>query len=106
MANQTLSEEQLVNWDIRAIYTPEIFEQWLNTITKRKAVFVELMQIKVYDGKINLVLSVYCADTQEELEESDPEFWFSHNVLENEFWGVVAAAANSPATFAPEFFFE
>lgn len=64
------------------------------------------MHIKDYDGKSNLVLSVYCAETQEELEESDPEFRFSHNVLENEFWSFVSAAANSQATFDTEFFFE
>lgn len=101
-----MTEEQAITWDIRAIYSPEIFEQRLNAITKRKAIFVELMHIKDYDGKSNLVLSVYCADTQEELEESDPEFWFSYNVLENEFLGFVAVAANSQATFDTDFFFE
>lgn len=101
-----MTEEQAITWDIRAIYSLEIFEQWLNAMTKRKAVFVELMHIKDYDGKSNLVLSVYCAETQEELEESDPEFWFSYNVLENEFWSFVAVAANSPVTFDTEFFFE
>ncbi|EOS7834361.1 hypothetical protein ACV6EA_15310 [Enterococcus hirae] len=101
-----MTEEQAITWDIRAIYSPEIFERWLNAITKRKTVFVELMHIKDYDGKSNLVLSVYCAETQEELEESDPEFWFSYNVLENEFWSFVAVAANSLATFDTEFFFE
>lgn len=90
-----MTEEQAITWDIRAIYSLEIFEQWLNAITKRKAVFVELMYIKDYDGKSNLVLSVYCAETQEELEESDPEFW-----------SFVSAAANSQATFDTEFFFE
>ncbi|EOW1885789.1 hypothetical protein ACNZ61_002997 [Enterococcus hirae] len=101
-----MAEERVLAWDIRAIHTPEMFEQWLNAITKRKVVFVELMSIKDYDGKNNLVLSVYCAETQEELEESDPCFWFSYNVVESEFWGFVAAAANSQAAFNTDFFFE
>lgn len=49
-----MTEEQAITWDIRAVYSPEIFKQWLNAITKRKAVFVELMHIKDYDGKSNL----------------------------------------------------
>lgn len=101
-----MTEEQAITWDIRAMYSSEILEQWLNAITKRKVVFVELMHTKDYDGKNNLVLSAYCAETQEELEESEPLVWFSYNVLESEFWVFVAAAANSPATFNTEFFFE
>jgi len=101
-----MTKEQALTWDIRAMYTPEIFGQWLNEITKTKAVFVELIHTKDYDGKNNLVLSVHCAEGQEALEESDPEFWFSYNALENEFWGFVAAAANSRVTFYTDFFFE
>ena len=102
---QTLTKEQLLNWDIRAIHNPEIFEQWLNTIAEEKTVSTELIYTKM-NGQYDLMLNVYYANTQEELEEITPDFFFSYSWLEEKFWGFVSAAAKSKATFDAEFFFD
>lgn len=102
---ETLTKEQLLNWDIRAIDRPEIFEQWLNAVTEEKVVSTTLIYTKI-DRQNDLILSVCLADTQEELEETYPSFSFSYSCSEKEFWGFVSAAAKSKATFDTEFFFE
>lgn len=102
---QIFTKEKLLNWDIRAIHRPEIFEQWLNAIAEEEVVLTELIYTKI-DGQNDLTLSVCLADTQEELEETYPYFFFRHSWLKEEFWEFVSAAAKSKATFDTEFFFE
>ncbi|OTO02258.1 hypothetical protein [Enterococcus sp. 5B3_DIV0040] len=100
-----LTKEQLLNWDVRAIGCPEIFEQWLNAVAEENVVSTTLIYTKI-DGQNDLILNVCWADTQEELEEKYPYFFFSYSCLEKEFWGFVSAAAKSKATFDTEFFFD
>ena len=89
-----MTEKEFLNWDIRAIYTPELLQKWLEVVMKSRIVHAELVTVNH-----DILLGFYIGDSMEELEEANPDFWFSKSGLEEEFWAFVGVTAITFPTF-------
>ena len=64
-----MTEKEFLNWDIRAIYTPELLQKWLEVVMKSRIVHAELVTVNH-----DILLGFYIGDSMEELVEANTDF--------------------------------
>lgn len=77
--------------DFRSVISANGLSRWIEE-AKLAGMLVKIELYTLHRDTTDTVLGVWFAPKNDDIEETDIEFWFSHNFLGAEFWEFVSAA--------------